>query len=103
MKPIFILLAVAATFVGTPAGARAPQVQSAELTLSAPGRQAEFIIDGAVWTCHDNACHAAVVADMPAGRSCQRVVSVTGTVTAFTWRGKTLSDAELATCNTRAK
>ncbi|MDV6331888.1 CC_3452 family protein [Asticcacaulis sp. 201] len=103
MKPIFILLAVASAFVGTHADARAPQVQSAELTLSTPARQAEFIIDGAVWTCRDSACHASVVADMPAARSCQRVVSVTGAVTAFTWRGKTLSDAELATCNTRAK
>lgn len=89
--------------IALPAAARPPLVESAELTLAAPAAQAEVIIDGALWTCRDTACRAATVADMPATRSCQRVVAVTGAVTAFTWRGKALSEAQIAICNTKAK
>ena len=97
-----ILLPLIALFA-LPAAARPPLVESAGLTLAVPATQAEFIIDGALWTCRDTACRAATVADMPALRSCQRVVAVTGAVTSFTWRGKALSAAQLTACNAKAK
>lgn len=96
LLPLIVLIAL-------PAAARPPLVESAELTLATPATQAEFIIDGALWTCHDTTCRAATVADMPAGRSCQRVVAITGAVTSFTWRGKVLSESQIAVCNTKAK
>jgi hypothetical protein len=89
--------------IALPAAARPPLIESAELTLAMPATQAEFIIDGALWTCRDTACRAAAVADMPAARSCQRVVARTGAVTTFTWRGKALSANQIAVCNTKAK
>jgi hypothetical protein len=89
--------------IALPAAARPPLVESAELTLAAPATQADFIIDGALWTCRDTACGAAIVADMPALRSCQRVVVATGAVTSFKWRGKALSAAQLNACNAKAK
>ena len=78
-------------------------VESADLTLAQPAAQPSYIIDGAAWSCSGTSCHAGFVDDMPAFRSCKRVVSVTGAVTAFTWRGKALSSDEIAVCNTRAK
>lgn len=78
-------------------------VDSADLTLKVPAEKASYIIDGAEWQCSGTECHAGFVDDMPAFRSCKRVVAVTGAVTRFSYRGKVLSDAEIAVCNTRAK
>ncbi len=78
-------------------------VESADLTLAQPATQTSFIIDGASWSCSGTSCHAGFVDDMPAFRSCKRVVATTGAVTAFSWRGKALSSDEIAVCNTRAK
>jgi len=103
MKPVLTVLAAAALLLALPAEARAPLVESAELTLAAPTAKAEYIIDGALWKCLEAACRAAFVDDMPAFRSCKRVVAVTGAVTAFTWRGKALSESEIAVCNTKAR
>lgn len=89
--------------IALPAAARPPLIGSAELTLAMLATQAEFIIDGALWTCRDTTCRSAAVADMPAARSCQRVVAVTGAVSAFIWRGKALSADQIAVCNTKAK
>ena len=81
----------------------AQDTDGASLTLTAPARQADFIVDGAHWTCSGTTCQAASVDDMPALRSCKRVVAVVGAVTAFSWHGKALSDADIATCNTKAR
>ena len=85
------------------ASAVAQDTDGASLTLTAPARQADFIIDGAHWTCSDTTCQAAAVDDMPALRSCKRVVAITGAVTAFSWHGKALSDTDIAICNTKAR
>jgi hypothetical protein len=77
--------------------------ESADLVLKIPAAQSSYIIDGAEWVCLGTACHAAVVDDMPAVRSCQRVVAVLGAVDAFTWRGRVLTAEELAACNTKAR
>ena len=103
MKTFLYVTAIAALFFAGAVSARAPQVESAELTLSAPAAKAEYIIDGALWKCQETACRAAFVDDMPAFRSCKRVVTITGAVTSFTWRGKALTESEIAVCNTRAK
>jgi hypothetical protein len=76
---------------------------SAELVLKVPAAKSSYIIDGAEWVCMGTACHAAAVQDMPAVRSCQRVVAVLGAADSFTWRGKDLNAEELAKCNARAK
>ncbi len=76
--------------------------ESAELVLKVPAAQSSYIIDGAEWVCLGTACHAAVVADMPAVRSCQRIVAVLGAIDSFTWRGRVLTADELAACNMRA-
>ena len=80
-----------------------PRVESADLSLSAPATKGEYLIDGASWTCVGTACHSDFVDDMPALRSCKRIVPITGAVTSFNWRGKALTAAEIADCNTRAK
>jgi hypothetical protein len=77
--------------------------EGASLTLAAPAAKADYIIDGAHWTCSGASCQSALVDGMPAMRSCKHVVAEIGAVTAFYWRGKTLSDAELAICNTAAR
>jgi len=99
MKPFSVLILLA--FAALPAASAT--IESADLTLAQPASQGEYIIDGADWRCSGTICHSDFVDDMPALRSCKRVVAVTGAVTAFTWRGKTLSGAELSVCNTRAK
>ena len=81
----------------------AQDTDGASLKLVAPARQADFIVDGAHWTCSGTTCQAVAVDDMPALRSCKRVVAIIGAVTAFSWHGKALSDADIATCNTKAR
>jgi len=101
-----ILLALFAQFtLSTMAAvpAAAGTAEGGDLVLARPAAQAEYIIDGADWRCSGTICHSDFVDDMPALRSCKRVVAVTGAVTAFTWRGKVLSAPELSVCNTRAK
>ncbi|EGF91320.1 hypothetical protein ABI_27350 [Asticcacaulis biprosthecium C19] len=100
---IVLSAAVAALIVPSFSAARQPASEGATLTLAAPAARAEYVIDGAAWSCTGADCKSNFVDDMPALRSCKRVVSETGAVTAFTWRGKILSDAEIAVCNTRAK
>lgn len=96
------MLAFAFTAALSPLGAFA-RTESAELTLQQPATQNEYIIDGARWSCDGATCRSGFVDDMPALRSCKRVVAVTGAVTAFTWRGRALNEAEIAACNTKAK
>lgn len=95
-----LTIAFAATLTPLSASAR---TESAELTLQQPAAQNEFIIDGARWNCDGATCRSGFVDDMPALRSCKRVVAVTGAVTSFSWRGRALNEAEIAVCNTKAK
>lgn len=77
--------------------------EGASLTLATPAAKADYIIDGAHWTCDGTACQSGLVDGMPAMRSCKHVVAEIGAVTAFYWRGKTLSAAEMSICNTAAR
>ncbi len=80
-----------------------PEIDGADLTLSAPAKHADYIIDGAYWTCHDTQCHSASVADRPVLYQCMHIVEQTGAATALTYRGQALSTDDLAKCNTRAR
>ncbi|ESQ88420.1 hypothetical protein ABAC460_15420 [Asticcacaulis sp. AC460] len=100
---IILSAAFAALIVPSFSAARQPAAEGATLTLAGQAAKADYVIDGAAWTCAGADCKANFVDDMPALRSCKRVVAETGAVTAFTWRGKALSAAEIQVCNTRAK
>lgn len=98
------LIAAAALLLAVPAtGFSAAPSESGDVTLAAAPAKSEFIIDGAAWSCEGQTCHAPYVADMPAVRSCRRIVRETGAVTAFRYRGHDLTAAELADCNSKAK
>ena len=79
------------------------QSNGSSLTLQNAGSApARVIIDGASWSCEGATCTANGGASQPATRACRRVVSRLGPVTAFTWKGETLSAEALATCNAAA-
>lgn len=77
--------------------------EGASLSLATPAAKADYVIDGAHWACDGTACQSGLVDGMPAMRSCKHVVAEIGAVTAFSWRGKTLSAAELSICNIAAR
>ena len=72
-------------------------VQNVAFTPSAP-----VIIDGTNWRCGaNNVCVGTGGASQPAARACRRVVAKVGVALAsFTYKGVTLTDAQLAACNT---
>lgn len=92
-------LIAAALFVAAPAFAETP---ATSLTLAdaanAPAGRTT-IIDGAAWRCEGSACTATGGTSQPASRACRRVVARFGAVTAFTYKGSTLNEEALATCN----
>lgn len=96
-------LALMAAFAPLSGWTAAPNTEFGDLTLQQPAAQNDYIIDGANWVCSGASCHADYVSDMPALRSCQRVVAKLGAVSSFTYRGQALNEADLATCNTRAR
>ncbi len=102
-RQLISVLTLSLLMNASPLIAASPRSEGADLTLAVPAAKAEYIIDGAAWTCAGTVCHSDFVDDMPALRSCKRIVPITGAVTSFTWRGKALRDAEIAVCNTRAK
>ena len=100
------LAIVAATLcfamISSSAGAGAGD-EGASLKLAQAAAKSDYVIDGAHWVCNGTACQSGLVDGMPAMRSCKHVVAEIGAVTAFYWRGKTLSEAELSICNTAAR
>ncbi len=80
-----------------------PEIDGADLTLSTPAKHADYIVDGAYWTCRDTQCHSASVPDRPLVYQCMHIVEQTGAVTALTYRGQALSADDLAKCNSRAR
>ncbi|CAN5273331.1 hypothetical protein BH10PSE2_BH10PSE2_23890 [soil metagenome] len=93
-------------FAATPglaqtAGAAPSNGSSFTLKTVASTPQAPVLIDGATWRCNTaNVCTASGGASQPAPRACRRVVARVGVALAsFTYKGVTLSDDQLATCN----
>lgn len=91
-------IVAAALFVAAPAFAQAP-VSSAVLTDAARAPAGRTIIDGANWRCEGATCTANGGASQTATRACRRVVARFGAVSAFTYKGVTLSTEEIAACN----
>lgn len=89
------------------AGAVSAQTPAMSLTLqnAAASPSAPVIVDGVNWRCEPTgACvGAGRGTEQPASRACRRVVAQVGAVSAFTWRGQSLSAAQLATCNASAR
>lgn len=92
------LLIAAALLVAAPAVAQTPAPTS--LTLAeAKAAPSRTILDGATWSCEGTTCTATGGTNQPATRACRRVVQRLGKVTAFSYRGTTLSAEQLAACN----
>ena len=94
----FIIAVAALAAMGGPAMSET-KPQNGWLTLSAPTTQDHIVFDGAVWRCKADVCRSPQVKSMPPMRSCRRLVRELGPVTAFSYRGVTLSETELAACN----
>jgi hypothetical protein len=92
-------LIAAALFAAAPAFAQTSVATSLTLADAASAPSRTTVIDGAAWRCEGATCTATGGASQPASRACRRVVARFGAVTAFTYKGSTLSDADLATCN----
>ena len=99
-----ILIATAALMLAAPAVAQttdgAPSPTRLVLADAASAPTGRTIIDGAAWRCEPTgACVATGGSSQPATRACRRVVARLGAVTEFSWKGVTLDEAQLATCN----
>jgi hypothetical protein len=88
------------------ASAASAQTSGSSLTLAnaAASPAAPVIVDGVNWRCDTTGACVGVGRgeEQPAARACRRVVARVGAVSAFTWRGTTLSADQLAACNTAA-
>ncbi len=84
MKSYFSLVVVAVLAV--PAAAQ-------DMPLS------QILIDGETWRCEGDACVATGGSNQPAARACRRVAARLGAVSAFTYKGVSLSDQQIAACN----
>ena len=91
------LIAAAALLIAAPALAQAPA--STATLADASKAPARTIIDGATWRCEGASCTANGGANQTATRACRRVVARLGAVSAFTYKGTTLSAEELTACN----
>jgi hypothetical protein len=94
------LTACALMFAGS---ANAADTQSASLKLKTAATTEQFIHEGSVWRCKDDACSSLTVPSLPIARACRRLAGQVGELTAFSYRGKSLDEAGLADCNTAAK
>lgn len=94
------LLIAAVLAVATPVLAQTAPATSLTLVDAASAPSARVIVDGASWRCEPTgACVATGGADQPATRACRRVVAKLGAVSAFSWKGVALNEAQLAACN----
>lgn len=93
MRAFFL---AAALLAAAPAVAQAP---ASSATLKAPASSERTIIDGATWRCEGDACLAIGGSNQPATRACRRVAARLGAVSAFTYKGVSLSDEQIAACN----
>lgn len=95
---MLILAAAACAVIAAPAAAQGAR---SSLTLAEAGAASAeaVIIDGASWRCEGATCVASGGQNQPATRACRRVVARLGAVSAFTYRGVTLSNEQIAACN----
>lgn len=96
------LALVAGLAVAAPAAAQSTNTSSLTLQNPETAPTRPVIIDSTSWSCEGATCTATGGAEQPATRACRRVVSRLGPVTAFTWKGVSLTAEQLATCNAAA-
>lgn len=102
MRNLIIAVAALAATGGPAMAETKPQSlgpQAGWLTLSAPIAQDRIVFDGAVWRCEGDVCRSPQVKSLPPLRSCKRLARELGPITSFSYRGVTLSDAQLAECS----
>lgn len=99
----FAGLAACALMAGLTAAPAFAADEGASLKLKAPAASAQFIHDGSVWRCQDDACSTGKVRSLPVGRACRKLAGQLGELSAFTYRGQALDEAAIADCNTAAK
>ena len=93
------LIIAAVMFTAAPALAQSPAATALTLADAAGAPAGTTIIDGAAWRCEGAVCTATARSSQPASRACRRAVARLGKVTAFSYKGVSLTAAELATCN----
>ena len=95
------IILAAALFAAAPAFAQptAPAPTRAVLVDAAKAPSGRTVIDGAAWRCEQANCVAGGGANQPAARACRRFVARLGAVREFSWKGQSLSAAQLAICN----
>lgn len=91
-------LLAAALFIAAPALAQSAG-SSATLADAASAPSGRVIVDGAAWRCEGTACTATGGTNQPATRACRRANAKLGDVTAFTYRGVSLTAEQIAVCN----
>lgn len=72
---------------------------TATLADAASAPSGRVIIDGAAWRCEGASCTATGGTNQPATRACRRVSAKLGDMTAFTYRGVSLTAEQIAACN----
>lgn len=98
MRALAITLAVSLL-----AGAAAASGGNSLTLVSGSAPTSKIIIDSASWSCEGGECVSTGGKAQPALRACKRVAARLGAVSAFTYQGKSLGEAELAECNTAAR
>ncbi|CAN5402398.1 hypothetical protein BH09PSE1_BH09PSE1_10840 [soil metagenome] len=96
-----IALAAALMLAGTTPGFAQSTASTFTVRDAAATPQSNLVIDGASWRCGaDKVCTGTGGLSQPAPRACRRVVAKVGAALAsFTYKGVTLTDEQLTTCN----
>ena len=95
-----IISASAAVFLAAPAIAGT----AFTATLANPiDNRTDFVANKAVWICEDTTCNAELRRKSPTVRACKEVAKEIGELASYESERGSLSEAELAECNTRAK
>ena len=89
------LVAAAVTFSPITSQAAAPYYTA---TLASPASDDRAVAGGVAWACQDTTCVAAKGTSRPM-RICRGLAREFGEITAFTAKGKALSEDKLAKCN----
>lgn len=71
-------------------------------SFAAPTTAAKLVSSERLWSCEGATCLAGGDATSPAKNICVRLAKEVGAVTAFTAKGRTFTDEEVAACNERA-
>lgn len=98
----FALAAALMLAAATPGFAQSANGSTFTVRDATAAPQSNLVIDGASWRCANAVCTGTGGQPQPAPRACRRIVAKVGAVASFTYKGVTLNDEQLATCNTAA-